>query len=266
MLAAVIGIRDPLWPEGDPSLPELIHGSAFERVTAFQTGFDDGISSCVRITPEEVTTHRGNLPQEFIEKGQTGEFAINADSVKTALDSLKKLFPLDNPPALSFGGPSCPDGPSGPVASYCPSSNTIAVDLPRLILMGTSLSRGSPFDLMPNSLFGDYTAYSVLVSRYMLAVQNEHGGLALDDVDAALRTACLTGVATAKLAKGVTSAAGNTVALSGGDLDEAVSGLLTNGLAASDVHGQAPPSGFARIDAFRNGVLGSQGGCFDAWP
>ena len=207
MLAAVIGIRDPLWPGGDPSLPELIHGSAFERVTAFQTGFDDGISSCVQITPEEVTTRRGSLPQEFIEKGQTGEFAINADSVKTALDSLKKLFPLDNPPALSFGGPSCPDGPSGPVASYCPSSNTIAVDLPRLILTGTSLSRGSPFDLMPNSLFGDYTAYSVLVSRYMLAVQNEHGGLAVDDVDAALRTACLTGVATAKLAKGVTSAA-----------------------------------------------------------
>jgi hypothetical protein len=55
---------------------------------------------------------------------------------------------------------------------------------------------------------------------------------------------------------------GTTVALAAGDLDEAVSGMLTNGLAASDVNGASVPSGFSRIDAFRTGVLGDQDRCF----
>jgi hypothetical protein len=42
--------------------------------------------------------------------------------------------------------------------------------------------------------------------------------------------------------------------LSAGDLDEAVAGLLTNGLVASDVNGDKVPSGFSRISAFRAGV------------
>lgn len=49
-----------------------------------------------------------------------------------------------------------------------------------------------------------------------------------------------------------------------GDLDEAVSGLLTDGLAASDVNGETVPSGFSRVDAFRTGVLGGEQACEDA--
>lgn len=49
--------------------------------------------------------------------------------------------------------------------------------------------------------------------------------------------------------------------LSPGDLDEAVSGLLTDGLAASDVNGNTVPSGFSRVDAFRTGVLGGEAAC-----
>lgn len=52
------------------------------------------------------------------------------------------------------------------------------------------------------TLSGDNTAYSVLVSRYLQAVQIEHGGLVLDNAAAALRTACLTGVATTRLSQG----------------------------------------------------------------
>ena len=113
---------------------------------------------------------------------------------------------------------------------------------------------------------GDNTAYSVLVSRYMLALQNERGGLALDNAEAALRTACLSGVATTKMTEAVTTSDGNTVALTAGDLDEAVSGLLTNGLVASDVNGETVPSGFSRMDAFRNGVLGDEDRCFKRFP
>lgn len=100
----------------------------------------------------------------------------------------------------------------------------------------------------------------------MLAVQKQRGGLSLDNASAGLRTACLTGVATAKLAKGIPLSNGNTVRLTGGDLDEAVAGVLTNGLAASNVNGEFAPSGFARVDAFRSGVLTDEDTCLKQWP
>ena len=55
-----------------------------------------------------------------------------------------------------------------------------------------------------STLSGDNTAYSVLVSRYMQAVQVEHGGLVLDYAAASLRTACLTGVAQRRMAEPMT--------------------------------------------------------------
>ena len=146
--------------------------------------------------------------------------------------------------------------------SYCPATNTIAVDLPELEAMGAPSAGRERRGVVS----GDNTAYSVLVSRYMLAIQNERGGLALDNAEAALRTACLSGVATTKMTKAVTTSDGNTIALTAGDLDEAVSGLLTNGLVASDVNGETVPSGFSRMDAFRIGVLGDEDRCFKRFP
>ncbi len=145
-----------------------------------------------------------------------------------------------------------------PPAAYCPSSNTIIVDLPALAEVGTPSDEEDPGGLVT----GDNTAYSVLVSRYMQALQHEHGGVTLDNAEAALRTACLTGVATVKMTKDVTTPDGSTIALTAGDVDEAVSGILVNGLVASDVNGESVPSGFSRIDAFRVGVLGDQDRCF----
>ena len=68
------------------------------------------------------------------------------------------------------------------------------------------------------------------------------------------------------MSREVSTPAGNTIALSAGDVDEAVSGILTNGLVASDVNGESVPSGFSRIDAFRVGVLGDEERCFKRFP
>ena len=65
---------------------------------------------------------------------------------------------------------------------------------------------------------------------------------------------------------GDTTPDGDTVALTAGDIDEAVSGLLTNGLAAGDVNGESVPAGFSRIDAFRVGVLGDVDRCYKRFP
>jgi hypothetical protein len=145
--------------------------------------------------------------------------------------------------------------------SYCPSTNTIAVDLAGLQALGTP-TEGFDSDSSGPALQGDNTAYSALTSRFMMALQHERGGVALNTAEAGLRTACLTGVATTKLSKTITTPGGDAVALTAGDLDEAVSGLLTNGLAAGDVNGETVPAGFSRIDAFRVGVLGDVDLCY----
>jgi hypothetical protein len=51
--------------------------------------------------------------------------------------------------------------------------------------------------------------------------------------------------------------------LSPGDTDEAVAGLLSNGLAASDVNGVPAPAGFSRILAYRLGLSSDLDECFE---
>ena len=45
-----------------------------------------------------------------------------------------------------------------------------------------------------------------------------------------------------------------------------MAGLLTNGVAASDVNGDSVPAGFSRIDAFRAGVTGDEDYCIHHFP
>ncbi|MEZ0367087.1 neutral zinc metallopeptidase [Mycobacterium sp. pUA109] len=258
VLAAMLVLRDPVLHEEDIEGGGNEHGSAFERISAFQFGFTEGAASCAGIDVKEIDARRGALPVA-LQRDQTGEWPVSEDSARTIIDAMATVFPLANPPQLSFdadAAESCGNARPSPPASYCPDSNTIAVDLPKLTKMGVP-REGDPGSM----LSGDNTAYSVLESRYMLAVQADRGGLVLDNAKAALRTACLTGVGTTALSNGVSTGNGHSVALTAGDLDEAVSGLLTNGLAASDINGETVPAGFSRIDAFRTGVLGDVDRC-----
>ncbi|VEG57040.1 LpqM [Mycolicibacterium aurum] len=260
VLAGVISFRDPVLNEGDPDVGYNEHGSAFERLSAFQFGFTDGPSACAAIDLEEIGQRRGDLPV-LLPEDQSGELPVTEDSARSIVDAMEILFKPANPPALSFDAAeaqNCADARPSPPASFCPATNTIVVDLPALQEMGTPGDSEDAASLAS----GDNTAYSVLVSRYMLAIQQEHGGVALDNAEAALRTACLTGVATSKLSKDIETPDGDTIALTAGDIDEAVSGILINGLVASDVNGDSVPSGFSRIDAFRVGVLGDTERCF----
>jgi hypothetical protein len=257
LLAAMIAFRDPLLNQSDPEVGEDEHGSAFERVSAFQFGFTDGASSCAAIDTKEIEQRRGDLPV-LLPDDQTGELPVTEQSVRSILEAMGILFSPAKPPAVTFESENCSDARVTPPVAYCPSSNTIIVDLPELAKVGTAEGDGDGGGLVT----GDNTAYSILVSRYMQALQREHGGVALDNAEAALRTACLTGVATVKMTHEVTTPDGNTIALTAGDVDEAVSGILVNGLVASDVNGESVPSGFSRIDAFRVGVLGDEARCF----
>ena len=263
LLVSMISFRDPLLSEDDlyVGAGDDEHGSAFERLSAFQFGFTDGPSACAAIDAKEVAQRRGDLPVS-LQQGDSGEWAVSQESVQAVLDAMNIKFEPADVPKLTFDtATTCPDARPSPPVSFCPATNTIAVDLTALEAIGTASGTDDPTGL----LSGDNSAYSLLMSRYMLALQHSLG-LELDSAEAGLRTACLTGVATTMLAQQVNTPDGNTVALTAGDLDEAVAGLLSNGLAASDVNGETVPAGFSRIDAFRTGVLGNQQRCLKRFP
>jgi predicted metalloprotease len=257
VLAGGIVLRDPIYtPENDIQA----HGSALDRIGAFQIGFDNGAEGCAGIDVNEINQRHVDLPVslEFDSEGniQPSQVPIDNNTLSTLMELLGRIFTPAHPPQLAFSPANCPDAHASQAAAYCPATNTISVDLPALQQMGTLADKEQL--RLPQ---GDNTAISVVTSRYVLALQQERG-LALDSAVTAQRTACLTGVAQRTMAEPTTPPSGNTLTLTAGDLDEAVAGLLTNGLVASDVNGSAVPAGFTRILAFRSGLAGDANLCY----
>lgn len=262
VLAGIITTRDPVMDVEEENDDE--HGSALDRVSAFQTGFLTGASACAGINEEEIEQRRGDLPNALrigaSGDPETGEVPINQDTLSTLMELLGKVFSPKNPPSLSYQAADCPDAKPSPPASYCPATNTIAVDLPGLVTMGKVADENE--HTLPQ---GDDTALSVVMSRYALAVQHERN-LPMQSPWTALRTACLTGVVHRKMAEPIDLPSHSGLVLTAGDLDEAVAGLLTNHLVASDADGTSVPAGFTRIAAFRGGVTGNMDACYKRYP
>ena len=260
VLAATVAIRD-----SDPDDPESVHGSAFERVTAVQIGFTDGPEACKGIDIDEINSRRGNLPQSFDGDDNRGEYPIDKSTLIELSKALAAILPVANPPTYDYNGAKidCRDGVTTEPVSYCPTKNTIATDVPALAERGTADSEEADNPL-PLKVTGDYNGYVVFIARYTLAVQLGHGQ-PLVGAKAGLRAACLAGVVTGKLADPERTRNEGDITLAAGDLDEAVSGLLTDGLAASDIQGKTVPSGFARVDAFRAGVLNGENTCISRY-
>ena len=264
VLAAAITISDPILTPEDQEMVEEGHGTALDRVAAFQTGFVDGVDMCARIDLESIENNRGDLPLVLdTDAGQTGEAPLNEELVKTTVAALNTIFTPEKPPAVSMqpAAQPCPDAKATPPVSYCPSTNTLTVDLAGLQKVGRQPSREERVLIQ-----GDNTAISVLASRYALALQHQRG-VKVDDISAALRTACLTGVSQRKMVEPIKVPEGGDIVLTAGDFDEAVAGLLNNGLAASDVNGTTVAAGFTRIMAYRSGIINPDAdACYTRFP
>jgi predicted metalloprotease len=79
VLAAMISFSDPLLTENEYLPDANEHGSAFERISAFQFGFTDGARSCAAIDEKEIAQRRGDLPVE-LQEDQTGEWPVGEES------------------------------------------------------------------------------------------------------------------------------------------------------------------------------------------
>jgi predicted metalloprotease len=262
VLAGIITTRDPV--EDADAQNEDEHGSALDRIGAFQMGFINGASACAGIDKQEILQRRGDLPTA-LQAGpygdpETGEVPIDEDTLSTLMELLGKIFSPRNPPTLSYQPANCPDARPSPPASYCPATNTISVTLPGLATVGRVAAENER--TLPQ---GDDTALSIVMSRYALAVQHDRG-LPMQSPWTALRTACLTGLVHREMAEPIELPSQKQLVLTAGDLDEAVSGLLTNHLVASDADGTSVPAGFTRIAAFRGGVAGNMDACYSRYP
>lgn len=258
VIAGAIAMRDPLSTFSLFSDAEDGHGTALDRVSAFQQGFDVGATACTVMSMGEIESRRGELPAQLFDPASPqSDMAITEATLGTVFKELQEILEPHDPPALSTRAAECPTTEAQPVV-YCAETNTVVADVATLERIG------SPADENQQVLLqGDNTAISMVTSRYVLAVQREKGA-SLNSPTTAMRTACLTGAVQREMAL-ADETAGRLV-LGAGDLDEAISGLLTSGLAASDIDGSVVPSGFTRITAFRAGLLGDPDSCFRRFP
>ncbi|WP_369639668.1 metallopeptidase [Nocardia sp. JMUB6875] len=254
VLAAVISFRDR-----EPGAGQDEHGTAFERVTAVQIGYTDGVTACKGITRSELQKRRGTLPTSFQPGDKEKQLPVDQPDLALVAASLAKNYPIQPAPTYDYSGVTrtCPKVTATQPVSYCPATNVIGTDVPTLAKRAVTGEQGELFSAMVG---GDYNAFVVFVSRYMLAVQ-QNRKLTLTGADTAgLRAACLSGAYSTKL-----SQPGSDLRLSATDLDAAISGLLSDGLAAADVDGNIVPSGFVRLEAFRTGVLDGDTACLTTY-
>lgn len=139
MLAGIITTRDPVMDSDTQNDHE--RGSALDRNSAFQMGFINGASACAGINTKEIEQRRGNLPSALrIDSStgnpETGEVPVKQDTLTTLMELLGRIFSPKNPPTLTYRQAGCRDAKLSPAASYCPATNTIAVDLPALVTIG----------------------------------------------------------------------------------------------------------------------------------
>jgi predicted metalloprotease len=245
-MLALVGFRDPLGVDaGDPSA----HGNAFDRVSAFQTGYSDGAGRCAGMTLQNhaFTQRRFGSADDLARRGD-----LPLDAMLAAFEQDARAWftgvaaprvPGWQAPELSRT-PACTGRAAAAQGSavFCAADGAVAVNPSELAAV--------------HRQFGDYAAVVEMASRYGLATLHATGANTTGPA-AGAAALCLSGAYTGRLIDGV------AFSLSPGDLDEAVQVLLAGDWAARDSGGAADPAehGFDRVARFRAGLLDGPESC-----
>lgn len=267
VLSAMLFVRD------DDTADPTTLGSSFDRVTAFQLGFTNGATRCAKIDETEV--HQRVTELGFTQASEVNDnLPVDDTSVSLLGQSLNAAFKqtAPTPPAIVPGTGSCQDGTGTPPASFCPADNTVDIDetaLNAIAALPTDTGL-APADAQPTTTpaagptgsgLGDFAAFAEIASRYALAVQQSLG-MPLDDQNAGLRTACLTGAWAGVIRHHISAGPTPQLLLGPGDLDEAIAELLSpTSMIAAGIDGIKVPAGFARINSFQDGFLQGSSTC-----
>lgn len=270
VLAAMFLVRDRAGKHGKHD--KRAHGSAFDRVYAFQAGFAKGPKRCARIDMREIDDRVTEAhPKETVTEQNNGDLPVSPTTLKLLRYSLNHAFHQDpsEAPRIRAGDGRCPDGSGTPPASYCRQQNTVVVDTAALRKIAELPDSASITSGSPNTAggIGDFAAFAEIASRYAMGVEHSLD-ISIDDTNAGLRTSCLTG-AWADAARHRMGEQRHQLRLAkkAGDLDEAIAELLTaRSVISADVDGRTVPSGFARVASFRTGFLRGSQACTTQWP
>ncbi len=254
-LIAMIAVRDPL---GIDQLSEGGHGTAFDRVGAFQLGYLEGAGRCITLLDEplplvpnifDVGSGDGNAPFGYGDRDIGGlvvgdlnvYWPASVDGAGGELPTLN-LVPVAGPEDVTC------DEPAGDIslgAVFCAASGEVFFD--------------ESFGAELYDRFGDFAIGYVLGMAWSEAVQQALGS-PLQGEERALLSDCLTGAWVRDIVPGLNSnGPERDISISPGDLDEAIQTALVIGDAGSadDVVG----SGFEKIASFRQGVLEGIAAC-----
>jgi predicted metalloprotease len=270
-LIAMLSVRDPV---GTDQFVEGGHGSAFDRVGAFQEGFLNGPSRCAELleTPLTLMPNQFQLQSDF-ERGGNASYDCSDDPSPNCTPAYQFLaddlnhywqtqlgeFPaMTGVPTDDLDGVECADGVRlDPNVLLCPSSNEVHYDEDAVV------------DLY--DAFGDFTLGYLYGIAWAERAQQLQGG-DLSGEARALRSDCLVGSWVADITpnpqSGLPARTGDRdgdgaddvpITSSPGDLDEAIRMAILVGDtgAAENVVG----SGFEKIASFRTGVLGGLDAC-----
>lgn len=261
-LAGVLSLRDA--PGGTADDP-LAHGSGFDRVGAFQDGFEDGVERCAEFTNGDPTPFQWEFRGEELVTG--GDLPLSTSEPDD--DILDFTFPVldaywtDTFPQLSggddwdalgdpvaFGPDDRPECGGSPVEGYvlfvCVPDRYVGFDLEETFAQLYDQN-------------GDFGVAALIATQYGLDVVDQLGS-ADDEVRATLQGDCFAGSFAGAILPDENGESPYDLVLSPGDLDEAVSALLTF-RSADDRERQGP--GFDRARAFRVGVLQGPDACTD---
>lgn len=257
--AAVAGILELRDTPGTSKIDPAAHGSGFDRVGAFQDGFDNGLQRCKEYRDDDPLVLE--LPFTDVEdaaRGGDADYGSIVNGVPYDLeDYWTQVYPeLTNGQSwrpvrgLEPFGPSNPpmcgdQSAEGYLLFYCVPDDYVgwdnAVTMPRIYDQG-----------------GDYAVATLLATQYGLAALQRLGDES-DEKTTTLRADCFAGAYTASVIlhnRPETS----SFQISPGDLDEAINALLVF-RGDGDVERQG--AGFARVRAFREGVINGAQACVD---
>ena len=258
-LIAMIAVRDPLGvSQTDPGG----HGTAFDRVGAFQVGFVEGLLRCAELIDDPLplvpnmfdlnSNPQGNAEFGFAE-GEIADIVgtdLNAfwPAELTTLGATTPLPTLTVHPVPSLDGIDCADpaGEERTGALYCATTQTVYVD--------EELAR----DLYDR--FGDFVVGYMVGGAFSEAAQAALGST-LDGEARSLANDCFTGAWVATMIPGADGTTERGRAIEPGDLDEAIETAIVVGDDTSNA--DEIGSGFEKIASFRLGVFGGMGSCSD---
>lgn len=263
-LAAMLQFRDPT---GSSKEDASAHGSGFDRVTAFQQGYDEGAEQCatyfdtnpivveIPFTDQQDAASGGNVPAEQVVPASVellNGFYSQVDPGYTPV-SIDNVYSFDSTGSKdqlpTCGGSTPPTSEIKNRVFYCIDDKYIAFDEPYLQHVYDDIGD-----------FGVTTLLANPFATYEQIVQNFPG--ASDNADnAVLGADCYTGGFAAAMYNEALSSdtLGGTVTFSPGDLDETVQAFIDYS-AARGLSKDLDVT-FARLRAFRDGFFNGYGVC-----